>query len=388
MDTLGVRGLQCLWWTLLAWEGYSVSGGHSGRERVTVSNGSPGTDGHSGCERVTVPLMDTLGVRGLQCLWWTLLAWEGYSVSGGCERVTVSLMDTLGVRGLQCLWWTLLAWEGYSVSGGCERVTVSLMDTLGVRGLQCLWWTLLAWEGYSVSGGCERVTVSLMDTLGVRGLQCLWWTLLAWEGYSVSGGHSGRERVTVSLMDTLGVRGLQCLWWTLLAWEGYSVSDGCERVTVSLMGVRGLPCLWSIAPLVLITVSTARFLSQWPARWMCCSITDMVPPRAGICAITIATIKRRDESSVRRPLMTRPPFPAAWSIRLPAPRCTSFSTMAVHPLLTVADQYHSPLKDTTPLPCNQSYKPPVSIDKQQHSSLLGKERNFHLTLTTMLDRHW
>ena len=42
----------------------------TGRERVTVSqiNGSPGTDGHSGHERVTVSLMDTLGVRGLQCL--------------------------------------------------------------------------------------------------------------------------------------------------------------------------------------------------------------------------------------------------------------------------------------------------------------------------------
>ena len=41
---------------------------------MSLINGSPGTDGHSGHERVTVSLMaplvlmDTLGVRGLQCL--------------------------------------------------------------------------------------------------------------------------------------------------------------------------------------------------------------------------------------------------------------------------------------------------------------------------------
>ena len=35
---------------------------------MSLINSSPGTDGHSGLERVTVSLMDTLGVRGLQCL--------------------------------------------------------------------------------------------------------------------------------------------------------------------------------------------------------------------------------------------------------------------------------------------------------------------------------
>ena len=161
MDTLGVRGLQSLMAPLVLMD--------------SVSNG------HSECGRVTVSLV---GVGGLQCLWWTLWAWESYSVSDKWLPWywwTLWAWEGYSLWWLPWYWWTLWAWEGYSVSNqwlpwywwtlwAWEGYSVSN------QWLPWYWWTVSLINGAPGTdghSGWERVTVSLMDTLGVRGLQCL-----------------------------------------------------------------------------------------------------------------------------------------------------------------------------------------------------------------------